>query len=320
MIVITGGAGFLGSSLAHALNAAGITGIVLADDFAQQDGADQRWQNINGAKFAELIPTARLFTWLNANRDRVDAVIHLGGLQGNAAANTDELLQAHYQYAQMLWDWCTLAARPFLYASSAATYGMGEHGYNDTLDLTYLEKLRPVSPYGFAKHQFDKWVAGVVARSEARPPQVVGMKFFNVFGPHEYFEPGGSLVPKIYESAHANQPCALYGDGQAQRDFIYIDDAIAVLMWFLANPKISGLFNVGTGRASTYFELANAVYKAVYQSPLVTFVPMPAHFPLRAVADISRLRAAGYKAAFTPLESAVQSYVTQFLAVNRLYR
>ena len=320
MIVITGGAGFLGSSLAHALNAAGITNLVLADDFAQHDKADQRWQNINGAKFAELIPTKGLFTWLNANRAQVDAVVHLGGLNGNAAADTDALLHDHYHHAQMLWDWCTLAARPFLYASSAATYGLGEHGYNDTLEPAYLEKLRPVSPYGFAKHQFDKWVSAAVTRGDARPPQVVGMKFFNVFGPHEYFESGTALVPAIFAAAQADAACTLYGDGQAQRDFMWIDDTTAVMMWFLANPKISGLFNVGTGTASTYFELANAVYKSLYKSPLVNFTPAPPHFPLRAVADVSRLRAAGYKAAFTPLESAIQSYITQFLAAGKLYR
>lgn len=333
MIVITGGAGFLGSNLAHALNAQDYTDIALVDNLAAGDG--NRWQNINGAKFRELVPYNNLFGWLNENSQQVEAIVHLGGplgnSVGNAASDMEAMLESHYKLSTMLWDWCTLAQRSYLYASSSATYGDGSEGFEDTYNLDYLNKLRPLTPYGFAKHLFDKWVGGVVARGEARPPQVVGLKFFNVFGPHEYFEPGGGFVAKTYANALQNEATTLFkssdpavADGQQQRDFIYVDDATDIVTWFLANPKISGMYNIGTGKAQTYFDVVNAVYQSLYRAPLVQYKELSgdeaARFPMQSVANISRLKAAGYKAPATPLDAAVQYYIENYLAPNKLYK
>lgn len=329
MIVITGGAGFLGSNLAHALNAQGYADIALVDNLGTGDA--DRWQNINGAQFRELVPYNNLFSWLNENNQQVEAIVHLGGQLGNAASDMDALLESHYKLSTMLWDWCTLASRPYLYASSSATYGDGSEGFEDTFNLDYLNKLRPLTPYGFAKHLFDKWVASAVARGEARPPQVVGLKFFNIFGPHEYHEPGGGFVARVYANALENEPTTLFKstdplveDGQQQRDFLFVDDAVDVVSWFLSNPKISGMYNIGTGKAQTYFDVVNYVYQSLYRAPLVNYKDLSleeaARFPLKSVANISRLKAAGYKTAFTPLEAAVQYYVENFLAPNKLYK
>lgn len=329
MIVIIGGAGFLGSNLAHALNAQDYTDIALVDNLATGDA--DRWRNINGAKFRELVPYTNLFGWLNENSTEVEAIVHLGGQLGNAANDMEALLESHYKLSTMLWDWCTLAQRPFLYASTAATYGDGSEGFEDTFNLDYLNKLRPQTPYGFVKHLFDKWVGGVVARGEARPPQVVGMKFFNIFGPHEYHEPGSGFVAGIFKNAEKNEPTTLFKssdpsveDGQQTRDFMWVDDAMDVISWFLANPKISGMYNIGTGKASSYFDVTSGVYQALYRAPLVHYKELSpdaaARFPLKSVANISRLKAAGYKTAFTPLEGALQHYVENYLSPNKLYR
>lgn len=329
MIVITGGAGFLGSNLAHALNAQDFTDIALVDNLATGDAA--RWQNINAANFRELVPYNNLFHWLNDNSQQVEAIVHLGGQLGNAANDMEAMLESHYKLSIMLWDWCTLAQRPFLYASTAATYGNGEEGFEDTFNLDYLNKLRPTSPYGFVKHLFDKWVGGAVARGEARPPQVVGMKFFNIFGPHEYHEPGGGFIAKTYQNALNNEPTTLFAsndpaveDGQQQRDFMYIDDAVDVVTWLLASPKVSGMFNIGSGKAQTYFDAVNSVYQALYRAPLVNYkeldVDAAARFAPKSVANISRLRAAGYKATFAPLEAGISHYIENYLAPGKLYK
>lgn len=329
MIVITGGAGFLGSNLVHALNAQGYSDIALIDNLAAGDAT--RWQNINTAQFRELVPYSNIFGWLNDNSQQIEAIVHLGGPLGNSASDMEAMLESHYKLSTMLWDWCTLAQRSFLYASTSATYGDGGEGFEDTYNLDYLNKLRPLTPYGFTKHLFDKWVASAVARGEARPPQVVGLKFFNVFGPHEYHEPGGGFIAKTYASAVLNEPTTLFKstdaaveDGQQQRDFIYVDDAVDIVAWFLSNPKISGMYNVGTGKPQTYFDAVNSVYQSLYRAPLVHYKELSAEeaarFPIKSVANISRLKAAGYKTAFTPLDAAVQYYIENFLAPNKLYK
>lgn len=326
MIVITGGAGFLGSNLVHALNAQGYDDIALIDNIDEQ-----RWQNINGARFRTLVPFSSIFGWLNENSQDVEAIVHFGGPLGNSVGDMDALLESHYRLSSMLWDWCTLAQRPFIYASSAATYGDGSEGFEDTFNLDYLNKLRPLSPYGFVKHQFDKWVGGAVARGEARPPQVVGLKLFNVFGPHEYHEPGGGFVANVFKQADANEPCTLFKsndptiqDGQQQRDFVWVDDVMDIVLWFLENRKISGMYNIGTGKPQTFFDVATGVYQALYRAVLVHYEELSddaaARFPAKSVANISRLRASGYKGAFTPLDAAIQLYVENYLAPNKLYR
>ena len=326
MILVTGGAGFIGSNVVAALNEAGRTDIAVNDHL----GADDKWRNLAKRQLADIVPPGGLFDWLVQRK--LDAVIHLGAISDTTARDADLVIETNFRLSLKLLDWCTDTATPFIYASSAATYGAGAGGFRDDASPAALRELRPLNLYGWSKHLFDLAVADRRAKGEKLPPQCAGLKFFNVFGPNEYHKGEMmSLLAKRFDEARAGKPVRLFkshhediGDGEQKRDFIYVDDAVAVVRWLLATPEVSGLFNVGTGQARSFRDLITAMYRALGRPPDIEYIDMPAairdQYQYFTESDVENLRSAGYNAGFTPLEDAVGRYVTQFLDGADRYR
>jgi len=326
MLLVTGGAGFIGSNLVAALNEAGRTDIVINDAL----GDDAKWRNVGKRQLADVVPPGELNGWLDSRK--LEAVIHLGAISDTTATDADLVLATNFRLSLQLLDWCTATGTPFIYASSAATYGNGEDGFQDDWSGAALQRLKPMNLYGFSKHLFDR---AVVERFEKRaklPPQWAGLKFFNVFGPNEYHKGEMmSLVAKRFDAARDGKPVQLFkshrsgfADGEQKRDFIYVDDAVAVMSWLLQTPSVSGIFNVGTGNARSFRDLITAMFAALGSKPRIEYVDMPQairdQYQYFTQARIESLRRAGYNAGFTPLEQAVHCYVGSFLNQADRYR
>jgi ADP-L-glycero-D-manno-heptose 6-epimerase len=326
MLLVTGGAGFIGSNLVADLNAAGRTDIVVCDVLG--DGG--KWRNLGKRQLADLVPPGRLIGWLSGRK--LDAVIHLGAISDTTATDADRVLEANFHFPGQLLDWSTATRTPFIYASSAATYGDGAQGFDDDYSPQALRRLRPMNLYGFSKHLFDQAVANRFAAGDKLPPQWVGLKFFNVFGPNEYHKGEMmSLVAKRFDEAKGGKSVRLFkscrdgiADGEQKRDFIYVDDAVAVIRWLLDATSVSGLFNVGTGNARSFRDLIAAMFGALGRAPDIEFVDMPpairGQYQYFTQAKVENLRRAGYNAGFTPLEEAVSRYVSLFLNQPDRYR
>ena len=326
MLLITGGAGFIGSNLIADLNEAGRTDIVLNDTL----GSEGKWRNLAKRQIADVVPPGGLTRWLDSRK--LDAIIHLGAISDTTATDGDLVLRTNFQLSLELLDWCTTTRTPFIYASSAATYGDGSGGFDDDWTPAALGRLRPLNLYGFSKHLFDRAVADRHARGAALPPQWAGLKFFNVFGPNEYHKGEMmSLVAKRFDAAKAGGPVRLFkshrdgiGDGEQKRDFIHVDDAVAVMRWLLETSSVSGIFNVGTGRARSFRDLIMALFCALGRSPKIEYDDMPAsirdQYQYFTQAKVENLRRAGYNSDFMPLEEAVSGYVTSFLDQPDRYR
>jgi len=315
MIVITGGAGMIGSMIAWHLNQSGRDDLVIVD---RTQHADQ-WQNLCHRRYANYLDKDELSTWLNSGV-HIDAIIHMGAISATTERDFNRLVQDNIRYSQHLWQWCTDRQVPFLYASSAATYGDGERGYDDSDS----SDLRPLNGYGYSKQFFDQWALQQVAANNA-PPQWCGFKFFNVYGPNEYhkermasvafhsfnqFRESGTI--KLFRSHRAG-----FEDGMQLRDFVYVKDAASVVAYFLENTEKSGIFNVGTGDARAFLDLANAVITSQGKTPDITFIDMPldlqGKYQYYTQANIAKLRAAGYDRPFTSLEDGVRDYVQHYL-------
>lgn len=310
-VIVTGGAGFIGSHLIAALNARGITDLLVVDDL----GHGEKWRNLNGLEFADVmgIDDFRYAIRHDAIRS-VDAVFHMGACSSTTETNADYLLDNNYRYARELCDWCLEHDARMIYASSAATYGDGAVGWSDDLEL--LPDLRPLNMYGYSKHVFDLW-----ALRQGRFDRIAGLKYFNVYGPNEAHKGDmRSVVHKAWGEIRATGRLRLFrshrpdfADGEQLRDFVYVRDAVAVTLFFADHPDVSGLFNCGTGRARTWNDLARAVFRAMGREPNIEYVDMPAairpNYQYRTEADLQRLRAAGYSAEFTSLEDGVAEYV-----------
>jgi len=326
MLLVTGGAGFIGSNIVASLNEAGRTDVAVCDHF----GSDGKWRNLAKRQLADVIPPADLMTWLSGRR--LDAVIHMGAISETTATDADLVLETNVRLSLRLLDWCTTARVPFIYASSAATYGGGEGGFVDDGSPEALKSLRPMNLYGWSKHLFDQMVADRVVRDAPLPPQWAGLKFFNVFGPNEYHKGEMmSLAAKRFEDVRAGRTVTLFkshregiADGDQRRDFIYVEDAVAVVRWLLGTPSVSGLFNVGTGQARSFRDLIGAMFQALGRKPVIEYVDMPVsirdQYQYFTEADMSHLRRAGYNGGFTSLEEAVGRYVTRFLDTADRYR
>jgi ADP-L-glycero-D-manno-heptose 6-epimerase len=326
MLLVTGGAGFIGSNLVAGLNEAGRADVVVADTL----GCDEKWRNLQKRQLADVVPPAELMRWLEGRK--LDALIHLGANSDTTATDADAVIAANFRTSLALLDWCTRSRTPFLYASSAATYGDGSAGFEDNWSVDALKRLAPLNLYGWSKHLFDQAVAERSVKRQDLPPQWVGLKFFNVFGPNEYHKGRMmSVVATAFDDAHAGRSVRLFkshkpgiADGEQRRDFVSVDDAVAVVRWLLETPSVSGIYNVGTGTARTFRDLAFALFRALRREPAIEYVDMPA--PIRdryqyfTQATVENLRKAGYNAGFTPLEQAVERYVTGFLVTTDRYR
>ena len=328
MILVTGGAGFIGSVLLAALEARGETETVVCDRL----GADGKWQNLARRELAAVVPPERLFDFLRGNEKTVDAVFHMGAISDTTEQDAGKLMENNYLFSIALWEWCAEHNIRFIYASSAATYGDGAAGFEDGASCEHLAKLAPLNAYGWSKHLFDRRVARMLAKGETTPRQWAGFKFFNVFGPNEYHKGSQrSVVHQAWGAATAGDPVRLFkshrtgiADGAQARDFIYADDVVDTMLWFLDHPAANGLFNLGTGQARTFKDLATAVFTALGKKPNIEYIDMPevlrARYQYFTEAPMQKLRAAGYTRPFTPLEEGVRRYVQDFLQTERQYR
>jgi ADP-L-glycero-D-manno-heptose 6-epimerase len=324
MLLVTGGAGFIGSNLVAALNDAGRADVVVCDRL----GHDGKWRNLAKRQLADIVPPEQLLDWLEGRR--LEAIFHLGAISGTTATDGDLVIETNFRLSMRLLDWCTANATPFIYASSASTYGDGAQGFRDDGSVAALKALRPMNLYGWSKHLFDMAVAERAARGEKLPPQWTGLKFFNVFGPNEYHKGSMmSVLARRFDDIRGGSPVQLFKshrdgieDGDQRRDFIYVDDAVRVMLWLLATPDVSGLFNVGTGTARSFKDLILAAYAALGTKPNIEYVEMPeairGAYQYFTQSDVERLQRAGYDGGFTALEDAVSAYVRNFLdAANR---
>jgi ADP-L-glycero-D-manno-heptose 6-epimerase len=326
MLLVTGGAGFIGSNLVASLNEAGRSDIVVNDALGEGD----KWRNLGKRQLADVVPPGELIGWLDGRK--LDAVLHMGAISDTTATDGDRVLDTNFRLSLQLLDWCTATRTPFIYASSAATYGDGAEGFDDDWSPAALARLKPMNLYGFSKHLFDRAVVDRYAKRAKLPPQWAGLKFFNVFGPNEYHKGEMmSLVAKRFDEAKAGKPVRLFkshradvADGEQQRDFIYVDDAVAVVRWLIDTPSVSGIFNVGTGQARSFRDLITAMFRALGRAPDIGYVEMPAairdQYQYFTQAKVENLRRAGYNVGFTPLEDAVDRYVTAFLNQPDRYR
>jgi len=323
-VLVTGGAGFIGSWLVHDLNQRGVERIVVADFL----GRDNKWQNLVPLVFEHYLEAADLFPALESNRlGAFDLVLHMGACSSTSERDATYLVNNNYAFTRRLALWSLEKGARFVYASSAATYGDGSQGMEDSSDVSYLRRLRPLNMYGYSKQLFDLYAArnGLLERC-------VGIKYFNVFGPNEQHKGEmRSLANKAYSQIQSTGALRLfrseredYRDGEQKRDFIYVKDAAAMTLHLAASGEAAGLFNVGAGRAETWLDLANAVFGAMGREPRIEFIDIPpeirAGYQYLTLADIGRLRASGYDRPVTPLADAVRDYVTNYLDKDIRFR
>jgi ADP-L-glycero-D-manno-heptose 6-epimerase len=315
-IIVTGGAGFIGSAIVWRLNELGHDDILIVDRFDETD----KWKNLAPLKFADYIDADDFIDDLGDFKDR-DTIIHMGACSSTTETDADYMIRNNYQYTQDLADFSVANDIRFIYASSAATYGDGSAGMNDGIDE--LNKLRPLNIYGYSKHLFDQYAA----RNEMFE-RIVGLKYFNVFGPNENHKGDmRSLVNKAFDEINATGMVGLfksanpnYADGEFGRDFVYVKDAVEMTLHFLEN-KTGGLFNVGSGRAHTWNALAKAIFDALDRPPNIQYIDMPEHlrdrYQYHTQADLTRIRKAGYVAETTALNDAVTDYVRNYLMAGK---
>ncbi len=318
MIVVTGAAGFIGSCLVGELNRAGYKDLVLVDDFSRNEKAP----NTEGKAFTAKVDRADFVEWLDANHKMVYFVFHIGARTDTTEFDREIFDRLNLNYTKDVWNRCTEYGIPLVYASSGATYGLGEQGYSDSHDT--VEHLVPLNPYGDSKNDFDKWALA----QDRKPYFWAGLKFFNVYGPNEYHK--GRMASVIFHAFNqirdkgevklfrSHNPD--YPDGGQLRDFIYVKDVTAVCLWLMETRKTSGLFNLGTGRARTFLDLAKATFAALDKEPYITFIDTPADirdkYQYYTQAEMGKLRAAGYEAPFTSLEDGVGDYVKGYLGMK----
>ena len=326
MLLVTGGAGFIGSNLVAALNDAGRTDVAVCDLL----GHDGKWRNLAKRQLADLLPPAVIPAWLQGRK--LDAVIHLGAISETTATDGDLVIETNFRLSMRLLDWCAANATPFIYASSAATYGDGGGGFSDDPSIAALRTLRPMNLYGWSKHLFDMAVLARAERGDKLPPQWAGLKFFNVFGPNEYHKGAmASVLARRFDDIKGGRAVQLFkshragiADGDQRRDFIYVDDVVRVVMWLLAAPAVSGLFNVGTGKARSFRDLILSAYAALGLQSNIQYVDMPEairdSYQYFTEARVDRLHGAGYNGGFTPLEDAVGLYVRGYLDCSDRFR
>jgi ADP-L-glycero-D-manno-heptose 6-epimerase len=326
MILVTGGAGFIGSNVVAALCGRGVS-VAVSDRLRSND----KWRNLAKADFRELIEPEALDAWL-AGRGRLDAVVHLGAISATTERDADLIFDVNVRLSARLWEWCAAHDTPFIYASSAATYGAGAQGFDDDQQVAALAQLRPLNAYGWSKHFFDRRVLAGIAAGQGAPPQWVGLKFFNVYGPNEYHKGTmQSVVAQKYPRVAAGRPVTLftshhpdYPDGGQMRDFVFVEDCVDVILWLLERPQVSGLFNLGSGRARSFADLARAIAAAAGVPARIEFMPMPEairpNYQYYTEARMQKLRDAGYDRPFTSIEDGVRRYVEGYLALADKYR
>ena len=326
MIILTGGGGMIGSMIAWHLNTQmNFDDFVIVDDLINE----QQENNFNKRKFIEYIAKDDLEKYLN-DKKNVSAVIHMGAISATTESNFNRLLQSNIRFSQALWHWCAENKVPFIYASSAATYGDGSVGYDD--NESELDKLSPLNAYGYSKHFFDRWVQLELSKNQPTPPQWCGLKFFNVYGPNEYHKGRMASVVfhsfnqfqetnqiKLFKSEHPS-----YADGMQVRDFIYVKDAVKIIIFFLNNNNFSGLYNAGTGNSETYKALAKAVLINTKGQPDdIKYIEMPndlkGKYQYYTQATMNKINSIGFNDNFMNLKEGVTDYLESYLLTSDRY-
>ncbi len=326
MILITGGTGFIGSYLAAQLDFRGER-VVICDWL----GTDDKWRNISKRDLENIIAPEQLDAFLADYAGDIEIIFHMGAISATTERDADAIAENNFRLSRKLWLWCKNNGVRFIYASSAATYGDGSAGFKDEENIEGLMKYRPLNAYGWSKHLFDRWIAQQKAKGDRGPAQCVGLKFFNVYGPNEYHKGGmRSVAHQIFPFALRGEAFRLfkshhpdYKDGGQLRDFVWVGDCANVMMWLLDKPKVNGLFNMGTGQARSFADMAGAVYKALGKEPQLDYRDMPEElrgkYQYFTQADMSKLRVAGYTAPFTPVEEGIRLYVQDYLTKEDPY-
>lgn len=329
MIVVTGGAGFIGSNIVARLTAETAYDVVVCDRLETADLA--KWKNLAKHAVADFWSPEELFEQLERHAERIEAVVHMGAISSTTEPDADLILRTNFTLSRDLWDWCAIRGSRMIYASSAATYGDGETGFNDDDDADSLSQLRPLNAYGYSKMLFDQYAVRQADRGQA-PPQWAGLKFFNVYGPNEGHKGGmKSVVAQIWPKVAADETVTLfrshnpnYSDGGQMRDFVYVDDVVDIIEFLLQSPQVSGIFNAGSGQARSFADLARATFDAAGKTPSIDYVDTPLSIRDRyqyfTEARMDRIRAAGFEGQSTPLEEGVRRYVQDFLATADPYR
>ena len=327
MILVTGGAGFIGSNIVAALRERGLP-VAVCDRLR----SGEKWRNLAHHDVADLVSPETLLDWLGSKGKNLDAILHMGAISSTTERDVDLILDTNFHLSQDLWRFCAEHDISFIYASSAATYGDGSCGFEDDPSEEALAALHPLNPYGWSKHLFDRWALRTVRDGGPAPPQWVGLKFFNVYGPNEYHKGSmRSVVAQKYPLASTGRPVTLFrshrpdiGDGEQRRDFVYVDDCVDVMCWLLERPTIQGLFNLGTGEDRSFLDLARGLCAALGVEPNIEYIDMPEairdRYQYFTRAPMNRLRAAGYERDFTTLEKGIAAYVQGFLSQGDPYR
>jgi ADP-L-glycero-D-manno-heptose 6-epimerase len=318
-ILLTGAAGFIGSYLLGYLNKQGYNKIIIADDFTDED----KWFNFDSKKFITKVEREELFEWLRIADPKIEFVFHLGARTDTTEFDYSIHEKLNLEYSKDIWDYCTAKNIPIVYASSAATYGSGEFGYKDSHDI--LDKLQPLNPYGVSKNEFDKWAL----QQTTQPPFWAG--FFNVYGPNEYHkERMASVIFHSFNQIKSTGKVKLFKshrpdfkDGQQLRDFVYVEDVANVCYWLMDNPIASGLYNLGTGKARTFEDLAKATFAGMGKEAVIEYIDMPEDirdkYQYFTEADMAKLQAAGYTKSFHTLEDGITDYVKKYLLKKEYY-
>jgi ADP-L-glycero-D-manno-heptose 6-epimerase len=321
MIVITGAAGFIGSVIVQKFNENGIDDLVLVDDFSKSD----KIPNFSDKKYREKIDRNFFENWALQNSSKIEFIIHIGARTDTSEFDVEVFNKLNLNYSKMMWNFAVDHSIPFIYASSAATYGMGEFGFEDAHDI--IPQLKPLNPYGESKNDFDKWVIN----QTIAPPFWAGFKFFNVYGPNEYHKKRMASViyhaeKQIFENGYlklfkSHRPD--FEDGKQLRDFVYVMDVADVILWFVNHQKNYGIYNLGTGIARSFLDLGLSTFKALGLQPKIEFVDTPIDirdkYQYFTEANMSKLRNAGYQNDFFPLEDGIEHYVKNFLVSKKTY-
>ena len=315
MILITGGAGFIGSNLINSLLTKNLSEIVSVDD---KNFVNQSY--FINKNFSRILPV-ELNNFLKKNKKKIKTVVHLGAITSTTERDINLIVKNNLELSINLWNWCEYNKKRFIYASSAATYGNGSNSFDDDESNDYLSKLIPLNLYGWSKHIFDRQIFN----KKKKPLQFVGLKFFNVYGPNEFHKNEmRSVILKIYEKISNNLQVNLFKshnvkfkDGEQLRDFIYVKDVISILEWFLSNPKINGLYNVGTGKPRSFNDIAKSIFKNTNKTSNIKYINTPMkirkQYQYYTKANIKKLRDCGYKKSFFSLEEGIKNYIRGYL-------
>jgi ADP-L-glycero-D-manno-heptose 6-epimerase len=321
MIVVTGAAGFIGSVLVGRLNAEGYSQLVVTDDFSRPD----KNKNLDNKQYLEKINREDFFSWLDKNHDKVDFIFHIGARTDTAEFDKNVFDKLNLNYTKTIWQKCSQFEIPLVYASSAATYGLGELGYDDNHDI--VPNLKPLNPYGESKNNFDKWAL----LQEDTPPFWAGFKFFNVYGPNEFHKSRmASVIFHAYHQILKTGKMKLFKshnpdfeDGKQLRDFVYVKDVVDVLIHFMKNQKTSGLYNLGTGQARSFLDLTTSTFNALGREPVIEFIDTPEDirdkYQYFTEANMQKVHDYGYEKPFTSLENGVEDYVKHYLIPQKYY-